>query len=141
MLSVEYRSNPFSRSYQNPIQWRRSGSTLLYCLMPDSGAPGKRLIMYRILSESIDRVLNNILNSLPRQFTSAQFIKAVSDYCAPQYQEALRQTTYRALHSWIVRWYLTSNSRITKVANGQRQVETINGNKSTNALWNNPVKN
>lgn len=141
MSSVEYRSNPFSRSYQNPILWKRNGSTLLYYIMPDSGAPGKRLIMYRILSESIDRVLNNILNSLPSQFTSAQFIKAVSYYCAPQYQQVLTHTTFRGLHSWIARWYLTSNSRITKVANGQRQIETINGNKSTNALWNNPVKN
>lgn len=139
MSSVEYRSNPFSRSYQNPIQWRRSGSTLLYCLMPDSGAPGKKLIMYRILSESIDRVLNNILNSLPRQFTSAQFIKAVSDYCAPQYQAALRQTTYRALHSWIARWYLNGNQTIRK--GGIRPTATINDNKSINVLWHNPRKN
>jgi hypothetical protein len=99
------------------------------------------IIMYSNLAASIDRVLNNILNSLPSQFTSAQFIKAVSYYCAPQYQQVLTHTTFRGLHSWIARWYLTSNSRITKVANGQRQIETINGNKSTNALWNNPVKN
>ena len=69
MSSVEYRSNPFSRSYQNPIQWKRNGSTLLYYIMPDSGAPGKRTIMKEFFP-----LFQLVTSLMPHEFDAHEFI-------------------------------------------------------------------
>lgn len=70
MSSVEYRSNPFSRSYQNPIQWMRSGSTLLLILTPELwGAERSLFTMENTLSS-----FRQIIAIMPNHFDAHDFI-------------------------------------------------------------------
>lgn len=94
--------------------------------------------MYSSLRNRLDSVLNNILDSLSKEFTSADFIKAAKDYASLEIENALTHATMRTLHVWIARWYLNGKQEITQ--NGSKPITTINGNKSRNKKWINPRK-
>lgn len=98
----------------------------------------KAMLTYSQFSGRINGVLENILLSIPKTFTSAQFMAAVKTFLPDECAQILSRTTIRGLHVWMARWYLNGNQTITKA--GVKTIEAVNGNKSTNALWNNPLK-
>ena len=98
----------------------------------------KAMLTYSQFPGRINGVLENILLSIPKTFTSAQFMAAVKTFLPDECAQILSRTTIRGLHVWMARWYLNGNQTITKA--GVKTIETVNGNKSTNALWNNPLK-
>ena len=84
--------------------------------------------------------IHNILNLLPREFTSNGFIAVLKDVLHDEYSRALLNaghSSYRNLHIWISRWYLqslVSNGLIVKI-NHKKECTTRNGNKSNNQVW------
>ncbi len=84
--------------------------------------------------KKLDAELSKIRKSLPKNFTSSNFIKVIKDYCPNEYAAALHNSgSHRTLHSWIARWYLSRRfDPIKDVA-----IETSNGNKGHNKLWDN----
>ena len=137
MSSVEYRSSPFSRSYQNPIRWMRSGSTLLSLYIPGSGAPEKNHNMpYKAFEKILDSSLPRIRSSLPTTFTSSDFIKVAKDCFPNEFGTLLRNGSYRSLHSWIARWYL--NRRFRQM--GDSAIDTMMRNRSKNKVWSNKLQ-
>lgn len=94
--------------------------------------------VYTQLSESLDKSLDVVLNSIPKTFTTKQFIDAVMNSFPVECGKILSQRTPRSFHSWISRWYLSRQPDIVKA--GVRKIETLNGDKSDNALWSNLKK-
>lgn len=111
---------------------------IVYCRIVGHRGNSKAMLTYSQFSGRINGVLENILLSIPKTFTSAQFMAAVKTFLPDECAQILSRTTIRGLHVWMARWYLNGNQTITKA--GVKTIETVNGNKSTNALWNNPLK-
>ena len=86
---------------------------------------------HKDLAKLLDSCREAIEESLPRYFSSADFIKVVKDCFPGEYASLLRQSSYKTLHSWIARWYL--NTHFTQI--GENEIETIMGHKSPNKMW------
>ena len=93
------------------------------------------MMEYSQFSVLLDGVLDSVLESVPKTFTSEQFISAVRGALPVECGQLLSQSNSRTLHVWLSRWYLNRKDGIVKMET--KTVRTINGNKSTNALWKN----
>lgn len=89
------------------------------------------IMSYKNFALLMDNGLDSITESLPRHFSSSDFIKVVKDSFPEEYAAILRQADYRSLHSWIARWYL--NKHFTQI--GEEHLITIMGHKNLNKLW------
>lgn len=87
---------------------------------------------YQSLEKTFNDGIQKIEASLPRLFTSADFIRVVKDYYPIEYAEAVRKASnYRSLHTWIARWYLSR--RYAK--HSTKKVVSPMGKESANTLW------
>ena len=86
---------------------------------------------YRAFEMALDSSLERINASLPRLFTSSDFIKVAKDAFPNEYAAILQISSYRALHTWVARWYL--NRHYTQV--GDNDIKTIMGHYGRNKLW------
>ena len=93
------------------------------------------MLTWSRFSALLDGILDNILSSIPKRFSSAQFISAVKSACPTECGELISHSNIRTLHVWLSRWYLSRVNGIERL--GETQVVSVNGNKSSNALWEN----
>ena len=131
---MEYRSIPFLRVIPEP---RFSGceTTPHFFILPRPGSrPEKstKTMSYKQLASYLDNYLDSIKSSLPKYFSSADFINVAKDFFPNECAEILRQSNYRALHVWIARWYL--NGHFKKIGDKKR-IETVMQSKSKNTIW------
>lgn len=85
----------------------------------------------------LDLNVRNILNLLPREFTSALFIDKINELLPNDYASILSGRSHRVFNSWVARWYLcglADQGLIIRV-NNRQLIITRNGNKSQNQLW------
>jgi len=97
---------------------------------------------YKDLLEALDAHFKSILNSLPKAFSSAQFIKSVSSFLPKEYSDLLkdydgRTSAFRSVHVWISRWYLNSKASagLIRKTQDKKTIKSVNGNNSKNTVW------
>ena len=88
-----------------------------------------------ILRPFLDANLDAILRNLGKDFDSNDFITAFRLLFPNEYATALRRSgSYRAIHTWIARWYLSRQTdRLQKGDIRQRQSD--NRNPTKNRTW------
>jgi hypothetical protein len=88
-----------------------------------------------ILRPFLDANLDAILRNLGKDFDSNDFITAFRLLFPNEYATALRRSgSYRAIHTWIARWYLARQTdRLQKGDIRQRQSD--NRNPTKNHTW------
>lgn len=78
----------------------------------------------------------NILAKLGTSFDSNNFLDAFQDTYPFQYGEALLfARTYRNLHCWTARWYLSRCSYVRNLGRDNKVRESRNGNLTRNHRW------
>lgn len=84
------------------------------------------------LQAFLDNHIHEILGKLSREFDSNDFITAFRLLFPNEYATALRRSgSYRAIHTWIARWYLSRQTdRLQKGDIRQRQSDNRNPTKS-----------
>lgn len=87
------------------------------------------------LQAFLDNHIHEILGKLGREFDSNDFITAFRLLFPNEYATALRRSgSYRAIHTWIARWYLSRQTdRLQKGDIRQRQSD--NRNPTKNHTW------
>ena len=87
------------------------------------------------LQAFLDNHIHEILGKLGREFDSNGFITAFRLLFPNEYATALRRSgSYRAIHTWIARWYLSRQTdRLQKGDIRQRQSD--NRNPTKNHTW------
>ena len=88
---------------------------------------------YDKLRRELDSSINRINESLPKKFTSSDFIQVVKDSFPNEYAEILQSSSYRALHTWIARWYLNRQKDYEQI--GDTTIVTRMGSRSSQKLW------
>ena len=79
------------------------------------------------LQAFLDNHIHEILGKLSREFDSNDFITAFRLLFPNEYATALRRSgSYRAIHTWIARWYLSrrSTSKRRYSAEAKRQPQS-----------------
>ena len=106
----------------------------------------KNGIDYQSLKLSIDKQFLNILNSIPKTFTSADFITAVHKFLPEEYGNFLKNfksdskkplSSYTRLHQWIAGYYLKTKvtAGFIKRTGERRTILTVNNTPSKNMIW------
>lgn len=131
---MEYRSIPFLRVIPEP---RFSGCETAphFCYIftgPGVTRINDVIMPYKAFERALDSGLDRIKSSLPKQFSSADFIQVANDCFPNEYAAIVRNTSYRTLHVWIARWYL--NHRFKQLGS-DTQIVTKMKNASYNKLW------
>lgn len=85
------------------------------------------------LQAFLDNHIHEILGKLGREFDSNDFITAFRLLFPNEYATALRRSgSYRAIHTWIARWYLSRQTdRLQKGDIRQRQSDNRNPTKKS----------
>ena len=86
---------------------------------------------FKVFEKVLDSDLCRIKSNLPSSFSSANFIQVVRHLFPNEYGEMLSESNYRALHTWIARWYL--NRHFSQ--KGEAQITSTMGHKGSNKLW------
>lgn len=86
---------------------------------------------YKSFEQALDSRLDTIKTSLPTFFTSADFIKVAKDCFPNEYAAILRGSSYRALHTWVARWYLSRRFKSVR----EEDIITAMGHISPNKVW------
>lgn len=83
----------------------------------------------------LDRHIREILGKLGREFDSNDFIKTFRLLFPDDYAAALRNgNSYRALHTWIARWYLSGHTDLLQKGDIHSR-ESIIGHQTKNHKW------
>jgi hypothetical protein len=83
----------------------------------------------------LDNHIHEILGKLGREFDSNDFIKAFRLLFPNEYATALRRSgSYRAIHTWIARWYLSGRTDLLQKGN-VRQRESVIRHQTKNHNW------
>ena len=94
------------------------------------------LTSYSELRNFLDNSINDILSKLGKTFDSNNFIDAFRHIYPNEYAEAaLFAGTFRNLHSWIARHYLSRCSRVKDLGLSRKSRIGINGNTTRNHRW------
>ena len=88
-----------------------------------------------ILRPFLDANLDAILRNLGKDFDSNDFITAFRLLFPNEYATALRRSSsYRAIHTWIARWYLSARTDLLQKSDIQSR-ESVNRNPTKNHTW------
>ena len=96
------------------------------------------------LQAFLDNHIHEILGKLGREFDSNDFITAFRLLFPNEYATALRRSSsYRAIHTWIARWYLSAEPIYSrkaifsreKASIGIQQKITHGLNFNTSTIW------
>lgn len=87
------------------------------------------------LQAFLDNHIHEILGKLGREFDSNDFITAFRLLFPNEYATALRRSSsYRAIHTWIARWYLSARTDLLQKSDIQSR-ESVNRNPTKNHTW------
>ena len=87
------------------------------------------------LQAFLDNHIHEILGKLGREFDSNDFITAFRLLFPNEYATALRRSSsYRAIHTWIARWYLSARTDLLQKSDIQSR-ESANRNPTKNHTW------
>ena len=88
-----------------------------------------------ILRPFLDANLDAILRNLGKDFDSNDFITAFRLLFPNEYATALQRSgSYRAIHTWIARWYLSARTDLLQKSDIQSR-ESVNRNPTKNHTW------
>ncbi len=83
----------------------------------------------------LDQHLREILGKLGREFDSNDFITTFRLLFPNEYATALRRSgSYRAIHTWIARWYLSGHTDLLQKGDIQQR-KSVNRNQTKNHTW------
>ena len=83
----------------------------------------------------LDDHIHEILRKLGREFDSNDFITAFRLLFPNEYATALQRSgSYRAIHTWIARWYLSARTDLLQKSDIQSR-ESVNRNPTKNHTW------
>lgn len=94
-----------------------------------------------ILQVFLDDHIHEILGKLGREFDSNDFITAFRLLFPNEYATALRRSgSYRAIHTWIARWYLSRQTDRLQIDRGKattaiQQKITRGSNFNISTIW------